>query len=260
VCELADPVDVRAVEALFTDIWQARAGHPPLSADVMRSLAHFGGYVAGAYAGNMLVGACVGFLGAGDEPYLHSHITGVSPQVQGRGVGYALKCDQRAWALEHGIPMINWTFDPLVRRNGFFNLVRLGAVATSYLVDFYGEMADGINAGQGSDRLVAVWSAGTPARPPATEATVDTLITQGWVLLDVDAAGAPEPGDAAGRDRGDSPLLCRMPADIEALRADDPALAREWRSAVREMMAPAIDDGYRVTSATRSGWYLLEAP
>lgn len=254
---LSAPAEVQAAEALLTGVWRSEPGHVPVSADLMRSLSYFGGgYVAGAYSGDILVGACVGFLGAdpaiGADPYLHSHITGVSPHARGRRVGYALKCDQRAWALEHGICTVNWTFDPLVSRNGFFNLTRLGAVATAYLVDFYGEMVDGLNAGQGSDRLMAVWSL---AAGPTDEPDVGPLIAAGRVLLDVDPAGAPRPGDPAG----DGALLCQAPADIEALRVTDPALARRWRSAVRDRLQPAMAAGYRITAATRSGWYLLEA-
>ena len=52
---------------------------------------------------------------------------------------------------------MTWTFDPLVRRNAYFNTVKLAARPVEYLVDFYGEMTDEINAGQGSDRLLVEW-------------------------------------------------------------------------------------------------------
>ena len=61
-----------------------------------------------------------------------------------------------------------WTFDPLVRANARFNLVKLGAVAVAYLTDFYGEMQDGINAGDRSDRCAVKWELDDPGpRPPA---------------------------------------------------------------------------------------------
>jgi len=235
----------------------------------MRSLAHFGGYVAGAYAADTaagaysgdtaagaysavsLVGAAVGFVGDG---FLHSHITGVAPSAQGHGVGYVLKRHQRAWALERGIATINWTFDPLVRRNAYFNLGRLGAAATEYLVDFYGDMSDGLNAGQGSDRLVATWS--LEAAVPRAEPDIAALINEKRVTLNVDPAGAPRLEDVSG----EGPLLCRVPPDIAALRVADPGLGRRWRLAVRTQVGGAMARGYRVTAATRFGWYVLEAP
>ena len=53
--------------------------------------------------------------------------------------------------------MARWTFDPLVARNAWFNLGKLGAVADAFGRAFYGEMTDEINAGDRSDRLVVRW-------------------------------------------------------------------------------------------------------
>ena len=54
--------------------------------------------------------------------------------------------------------MITWTYDPLILRNAWFNASKLGAFPREYLIDFYGEMPDAVNAGQGSDRLVVGWA------------------------------------------------------------------------------------------------------
>ncbi|MCW2947348.1 MAG: family N-acetyltransferase, partial [Actinoallomurus sp.] len=48
------------------------------------------------------------------------------------------------------------------------------------------------------------------------------------------------------------------PADIGALRAGDPGLAREWRRAQRAALGEALATGYSITGFTRSGHYLLE--
>src|SRR6266542_3171738 len=102
-------------------------------------------YVAGAMRDRRMVGASVGFLHpAGGVFGLHSHITGVRAAARGRGAGFALKQHQRAWALARDLPVVTWTFDPLVRRNAFLNLVKLGAEVVEYLPDFYGPMGDGI--------------------------------------------------------------------------------------------------------------------
>ena len=61
------------------------------------------------------------------------------------------------------MPAIVWTFDPLVARNAWFNLARLGALPTGYLEDFYGPMTDAINAGMASDRLLLTWRLDDPA-------------------------------------------------------------------------------------------------
>ena len=237
---------VRAAEALFIEVWGTAPSSPPVTAEVMRAVEHAGGYVVGAYDGDRLVAASSGFLGfdPAGRPTLHSHITGVVAGVQGRGVGQALKMHQRAWALERGVQTITWTFDPLVRRNAWFNLVKLGAVGVEYLVDFYGPMTDGINAGQPSDRLFCRWDLSATRTAPPDGGTV--------VLEERD--GRPAVTGAPG---GDGPLLVGLPEDIERLRVADHAAAAEWRLAVREVLVPALANGRSARSVTRDGAMLL---
>lgn len=238
---------VRDAAELFARIWRTEPGKPPLTANVMRAVEHAGGYVMGAYSGDRLVGASSGFLGMNPGPTLHSHISGVLEP--GRRIGLALKLHQRTWALERGIDSVTWTFDPLVRRNAWFNLRKLGAVGVEYLVDFYGPMTDGLNAGDASDRLFARWSlAASLDRGPVVE-------RGGLAVLEERDAfpwpAAVHPGD--GR-----PLLVCLPSDVEALRETDPVAARAWRMAVREALVPAFADGYRATDVTPAGCFVLE--
>jgi predicted GNAT superfamily acetyltransferase len=158
ISELKELEELRELEALFASIWE-RPDEPPISADLLRALAHSGNYVTGARTGGRLVGGLVGWLG-GDprhELHMHSHILGVDAGRQVRGLGFELKQHQRRWCLERGMKRMEWTTDPLVRRNGYFNLSKLGARAREYLVNFYGAMADGLNAGEESDRLLIGW-------------------------------------------------------------------------------------------------------
>ena len=66
----------------------------------------------------------------------------VTRRGRGHQVGHALKMHQRRWALERGLSTITWTFDPLVARNAYFNLAKLGATPVHYYEDFYGELGD----------------------------------------------------------------------------------------------------------------------
>src|SRR4029450_5155871 len=154
----------RAAPPLSGEIRRPAQGNPPpMTAELLRALAHAGSYVAGAFAGTRMVGASAGFFTAPPDPGLHSHITGVAPTGQHHGVGFALKVHQRAWALARGIRVVAWTFDPLVARNAWFNLAKLGARPTGSLEDFYGPMTDAINAGMASDRLLLAWELDHPA-------------------------------------------------------------------------------------------------
>jgi predicted GNAT superfamily acetyltransferase len=244
--------DITEAEALFTATWP---GQPPATAGLMKALEHAGGYVAGAYLDGAMVGAAAAFLASHPTPGLHSHVAAVAPAVRGLGVGYALKVHQRAWAAERGLDTVTWTFDPLVRRNAWFNIGKLGAGIGEYLVDFYGRMDDGINDGDESDRLLAVW----PVRQGDHDRTSvhDHPEGVGVVLAEVD--GRPVRGDAAGArdDVGGGDLLAvATPPDVETLRRTDPALAHAWRIAVREALEPLMRTG-SVVGFTRRGSYLV---
>jgi len=259
VRELSDPAEHRAVERLFAEVWSTEPDHPPLSGDTMRMLAYTGGYVAAAYDGDELLGGVVGFLtddtAATGPAHLHSHITGVVSRAEGRHIGYALKLHQRAWALRRGIGRVTWTFDPLVCRNAYFNLVKLGAHATRYLEDFYGDMTDGRNVGQGSDRLLIDWSLNDPIPAPDRSADVTSLVKAERVLLRPDDDGIPRHSEADGADW----LVCAIPADIERLRRFNPQLALDWRRAIRTALGGALADSHHIAGFTRSGYYLLES-
>ncbi|WP_285709599.1 GNAT family N-acetyltransferase [Microtetraspora sp. NBRC 16547] len=249
--------DLQRADRLLRRTWGTQPGDDaPLALDMMCALAHTGGYVGGAFLDDELVGVAAGFLAAGGT--LHSHIAGVAREAQGRGVGLALKRHQRAWAAERGLTAITWTFDPLVRRNAYFNLTRLGATAVEYLPDFYGPLSDGINDGDVSDRLFVTWPVAAPppgaASPPGADAgavaakTADGL-TAAVPILD-EAGAVHEAGGAPS-------LRCATPPDVERLREDDPGAARHWRAALGAALGGALADGYLITGFTRSGWYLL---
>jgi predicted GNAT superfamily acetyltransferase len=255
-----DLADVSAIVRLLHGIWRPDASNPLVTVELLRALAHSGNYVSGAFDGDRLVGACVGFLAAPPGIALHSHVAGVSADVRGRGVGTALKLHQRAWAVEQGLTTITWTADPLVRRNAYFNLAKLRARPVEYLIDFYGEIGDAVNAGHGTDRLLLRWDITSGLVDDAVNGfSADfesgMLVADGAVsALTVSAAGHPVVGElGAGAVR-----LVRVPADIEAIRQVDPDLAREWRTAVRQVLGQLLGGGSRVTGFTRDGCYVVE--
>lgn len=250
--ELKELQDLHAASRLFDDLWQRST--PAMAPELLRALTHSGSYAAGAYVGGRLVGAGVGFLGRHEGQWcLHSHIVGVIPEAQGQGVGFAIKQHQRQWTYQAGIPVITWTFDPLVRRNAAFNLGRLGARAVAYYPNFYGPMDDGFNANEDTDRLLIVWSSDPTPPPPDQDPSLPPEAAE--IALDQDEYGGPDVRQVSG------PLLrCRMPDDIVALRRRDPVLARAWRLALRHALADTLAAGGAIQTATPDGWYLLQRP
>ncbi len=271
VREVRDVADMVAVRAIFDQIWASDPTNPAATVEMLRAYAHTGQYVVVAadtsQRDHPLVAASVGFLCEPAGRALHSNITGVLPAGRGRSLGYAVKLHQRAWALDRGYDLITWTFDPLILRNAWLNLAKLAARPREYLVDFYGSMGDGINAGDASDRLYLGWplrdpvvAAACEGRPAALDAAA-LLAGNARVLLRVGEDGAsPHVLATAGLPAGeDDVALVGLPPDIEGLRARDRGLGRAWRVAVREALGSAMAGGWGVAGIAREGWYVLEA-
>lgn len=252
--ELHAMEDLDSVCRLFAGIWGTDPGHAPISAEIMRALSHAGNYVAGAYADGQLAGASVAFFAEPKAGTLHSHITGA---IAGRGIGLALKRHQRQWALARALTRITWTYDPLIRRNAHFNLVKLGARPEEYLPSFYGAMDDAINGGDESDRVLTAWDLTLP--PPTSTArgehcAYETPADAAYGVRNHD--GRPEVGSIDAET-----VLIGLPEDIETLRRQDPGAARAWRLAVRHTLGGLLAEGARVAGFdTRCGYIVHRAP
>ena len=118
---------------------------------------HIGGLVLGAFENGRLVGFLSAIPGVREGiPYWHSHMLAVTGAHRDSGVGTSLKLAQKEHALQRGIHRIEWTFDPLMSRNAYFNIEKLGVIVRRYFPAFYGG---------DSDRLIAEWWLDRP-RPP----------------------------------------------------------------------------------------------
>ena len=150
--------ELAACVTLQKQIW----GYSDLEVYPLRlfvNLGHIGGHVLAAFTPG---GRAVGFVASmpawrDGRNYYHSLSLGVLPEHENRGLGRALKLEQRRLALRAGIDRIEWTFDPLRAKNAFFNIVRLGAVCRRYVADHYGAVGSRFQQGLPSDRLVAEW-------------------------------------------------------------------------------------------------------
>src|SRR5207244_4666816 len=117
-----------------------------------------GGQVIGAFDRNELIGFAMSIPGTrGGNPYLHSHMLAVREAFRNGGLGRRLKLAQRDDALQRGIRLIEWTFDPLEIKNAWLNIERLGATARRYNPNQYGMSSSPLQGGLPTDRLVAEW-------------------------------------------------------------------------------------------------------
>jgi predicted GNAT superfamily acetyltransferase len=195
-----------------------------------------GGQVMTAYDGNTPVGFALAFAAMREGlTYLHSHMVGVVEEYQNRGVGRLLKLAQREDALERGINLIEWTFDPLQLKNAHFNIERLGAIVRHYIPNLYGRTSSPLHAGLPTDRLVAEW----------------------WVRSQrVEDVLAGRPREASA----DCERIA-IPAGIRQICWDEPLAAEKIQTKVREQFVANIADGRAAVGFEfdkEQGTYLLE--
>ena len=219
-----DRLGAELVGMLFDDVWGVKNMVPT---ELIIAVTHTGGYASLARLDGVVVGAAFGFFAHvhGGRASLHSHATGVLSRAANGGVGEALKMHQWKWARDHGLDAVTWTFDPLVRRNAYFNLVKLGAVVVGYHEDFYGTIHDGINAGERTDRLMVSWKVG--------EQVPRGSYTDGAAAECIDT-----------------------PHDIESMRLTDRRGAHDWRETQRAQLRSCFESGRTIIGFDREGRYV----
>lgn len=249
---LHGPEEMSAASELVAQIWKVDNAQSHVSPELLTAFAHAGNYVAGGFRGEELMAVCVGFFYPPRENALHSHIAGVRPDAAGAGWGRALKHHQRDWCLERGVSRMTWTYDPLVARNAYFNIHKLGCDVEVYMPDFYGPMGDGLNHGQHSDRLMVAWRLDQPETQHAK--MPQSLDGEGSaVLRSVDGRPQLDLAQAATATR----CTVQIPSDIEQLRRREPELGISWRLALRAALRGLLREGWRVVDFDRQGHYCL---
>jgi predicted GNAT superfamily acetyltransferase len=237
-------VELRPLESLedadrILDVMIATWGaHQLIPRELIRALQESGNVPYGAFVDEGMVGYVMGFLGDdADGAHVHSHMLAVRPQTRSAGIGRALKLAQRAQALDAGVSVVRWTYDPMLSRNAHFNLNKLGAHADRFHRNFYGEMDDLLNRGDRSDRFVVRWDLD---RPAATERRPDGRSEVVLTRTDDEPARPHRVGDPQV-DGATVAAFVHLPPDYPELRRRDPARAEEWRNAC----ADAFEDCFR---------------
>lgn len=257
---LTTQAELQALVDLEQRVWP---GVPPMRQDILLIAQRNGGLVLGAFdtetkGAEKLVGLLFGYLGrTPDGCYRHwSHMVGIDPAYRDRQVGFSLKLAQREFVLSQGLDVIAWSFDPLLSRNAYLNIHKLGAVCRTYTRDFYGKMPDSLNAGLPSDRFEVEWHIATRhvterlsglAEAPA----LADLVARGAQILSVQpedpTTAPPTPVDFGA---GDS-VCIPIPRDFHGLKRQDMAVARAWRECTRDLFESAFRRGYCVVDVVR---------
>jgi predicted GNAT superfamily acetyltransferase len=200
--------------------------------------AETGGQVLGAFAGDRMIGFTLAIGGVrGRKPFLHSHMTAVLPPYRNQGVGRKVKLLQRQEALDRGVDVIEWTFDPLEIRNAHFNF-RLGAIVRRFIPNMYGVTTSPLHGGLPTDRLVAEWHLRSPR---VRRAMADKR--------------------PARKSRSKEFARIRVPADFIKIRNTNPEDAARLQAEVRIEFEHWLASGYAATGINMredAAEYLLE--
>ncbi len=264
----------RHFQELESRIWQ---GEPldVMPIHVLITVAKNGGGVLGAYAPDGppeldgMVGMALWWHGVGQrngvsQVKVCSHMAGVLPGWQGRGVGLRLKLAQRELILQQGITdWVTWTYDPLYRPNGVLNLHRLGATCNTYYPNHYGVMTDALNAGAPSDRCQVDWDLQSERVVAAVHGKgVQERMANGELQIlptRPTNSGFQQPIEVDLRLDG-GPLAVPLPDDISAIRQQDRQLGLAWRFYLRSIFETAFASGYNLVNCIHlpdQGWHYI---
>ncbi len=270
------PEEMPLVEEIQRIVWpDSETDVVPLH--MLITAAHNGGLILGAFSEEKMIGFVFGFPGLdstpdGPRPKHCSHMMGIHPDHRDSGVGFALKRAQWQMVRHQGLDHITWTYDPLLSRNAYLNIAKLGAVCVTYRRSEYGDMRDGLNVGLPSDRFQVDWwintqrvqrRLGKRARPTLklTHATRSGL--RPFYSLRADDRGLVYPPEHVPS-FASRLLMAEIPADFTALKSADFALARDWRFFTRELFELAFEKKYIITDfifdkseGASCGFYIL---
>ena len=242
--------DYDACVDLQREVWELPEGDL-VPAMHLIAMHHYGGTCIGAFDGDKMVGFVCGLVGwEDDEMFHHSHMMGVLPEYRGRRLGEGLKWAQRDRVLDQGMELINWTFDPLQSLNAKLNIVRLGVIASKYIVNLYGESASPLHGGIPTDRFEVQWWIASPRVVAVTKGQRPER--SGWEELP--RANSTREGDDGFRyceddlrlDLEEDEILVENPADITSMMARARELAIDWRMKTRQLFQGYFERRYPV--------------
>jgi predicted GNAT superfamily acetyltransferase len=267
--ELESFEDLTKLQAVEKEVW-GLADEDVLPLTMAIACKAAGNLFVGAFDKDRLAGFAFGFFGREHgQTTIHSHMLAVLERYRHLNLGFHLKQAQRERAQSMGVQEMTWTFDPLQSRNAHFNFAKLGIVADTYKIDFYGPETSSILHRNGTDRLWARWllnSRRVRDRVAGKDARGETLDALRLLspLVRFNGSGRPARADLAeslARQR----VSIEIPGDILEVERTDVALAREWREATRWAFTEAMTAGFFVAEFCRTirgqqgpGAYLLQ--
>ncbi len=260
-------VQVRVVQQACWGFSGGEGLYPP----VLLTASQNGGTVLGAFdphaasgSGDKLVGYLFGFLGLHENRgplKICSQTMGVLAEYRGRGIAEKLKWAQRDRALKLGLRLITWTYDPLEGPNAYLNLHKLNGIVRTYKRNVYGEHFGALNEGLPTDRLLVEWwveQISNVKHLHLQQAPVQVQVSQ---ISNVQAQEITRVEGSSAEQRlievdlqSDKEAVCvEVPVNIQSIRKENLALAREWRFKTRAIFETYFRRGYVAVDFVREG-------
>ena len=200
------------------------------------------------------------------KPTQWSHMAGVLPEYRSRGLGHQLKQLQRERALNAGLDLVQWTYDPLQAMNAHLNFAKLGVVVEEYAVNLYGVSGSPLHGGNPTDRFVADWWIRKPhverRLAPAAMTMRDQGVAEAGRINRAAPAGEWFECGSVDLTLDARRLAVEIPMGFTEMLSKAPELALAWRLATREIFTTYFGRGYRAVEffldrPSRKGAYLI---
>jgi len=236
-------------------------------AQMLYTIYESGGHIIGAFDGSRMVGVLMGLIGTDtairDRPAMANLLIAskrmvVLPEYRSGGIGYKLKLAQRDAAIQQGIRLVTWTFDPLKSPNAHLNLRKLGGIVREYKINAYGtDDNNGLSQFGWSDRIrIQWWVTHRRVEERIKGARVDLKLTH---YLDANATlvnpsgmadGVAVPGDIANT-VNTAFALVEIPLDFDRITKVEPEIAQGWQQHIRQTMLPLFSLDYFISDFLR---------
>ncbi|MBN2255742.1 MAG: GNAT family N-acetyltransferase [Deltaproteobacteria bacterium] len=206
------------------------------------------------YSGDHPIGFLACFANFDDEgPFWYGARMGVDRLYQDKNIGVAILDGVYSSAKERKISRIRWTYDPLVSRNAYLYLHRMGAQVQEIGFNYYSAVFtnDELNRDISTDRFIVDWYVNSERVTERMEKHNFprhdlSVITPGNTLNEIvlDEEGLERPGDTFVLDAESTPLFIEIPYSQDKLLKADRAKAQELREKCRALFMRYLAAGY----------------
>lgn len=251
IAPFRNPGDYKACQDIQREVFHSQ-DIDIIPVPLLMAVDRTGGILLGAYSSlGELIGFVLSLLGVENKkPIHHSHMLAVRSAYRNFDVGFKLKMAQRKEALKRGATQITSYFDPMQPLNAYFTLGKLGARASRYEENFWGETTSLLDRGLPTDRMLAHWDlesgsvehrleTGPPRREIKKELKQKPVINHLTEASPGMAQSSPVKLNCAAEQ-----FLFEVPYNLPEIKSRNLGVALEWQGKMRQVFRHYFKKGY----------------